>query len=84
MKDTGKRSRRVTALALTLMLAGCSTTTGFGGTDARGVAMTRTALDLVCVTFPPISWSMRDTPETIAQVKAHNAGWAGWGCKSNG
>lgn len=28
----------------------------------------------VCAIFPPITYSSRDTPETIIQVRQHNAG----------
>lgn len=52
------------AIGLLLMrpLAGCANTTATGATS---VAM--------CDQFKPISWSSRDTDETIAGVKAHNA-----------
>jgi hypothetical protein len=29
----------------------------------------------VCSIFPPITYSSRDTPETIIQVRRHNAGF---------
>lgn len=31
--------------------------------------------DAACRMFRPIIWSSRDTDETIAEVKAHNAAW---------
>lgn len=49
-------------LATALILTGCQSTTRTGATDA------------VCSIFPPITWSSRDTPETIEQVRRHNAG----------
>jgi hypothetical protein len=50
-------------LALVMLLAGCCKTT-----DS----------DAVCAAFRPISWSVEDTPETIAEVKAHNARRDAW------
>ena len=52
-----------TMLVIVSMLAACQTTTNTGAT--------RTA---VCSIFPNITWSSRDTAETIAQVRRHNAG----------
>lgn len=51
-------------LALAMLASGCATTTA-------GVA-TETGRAL-CDVFRPIPWSARDTGETIAAVKAHNA-----------
>lgn len=48
-------------LALGLTLTGCVTTAG-GETKAA-----------LCDQFRPIRWSSQDTPETVAQSKAHNA-----------
>jgi hypothetical protein len=31
--------------------------------------------DLACDAFAPITWSLRDTDPTIAEVKQHNAAW---------
>ena len=28
-----------------------------------------------CLAFRPISWSMKDTPQTAEQIRAHNAVW---------
>ena len=47
------------------MLAGGSCTT-MTGSNARE-----------CLMFEPITWSEVDTPETILQVKEHNAVWMG-------
>lgn len=33
------------------------------------------ATDTSCQAFEPIRWSRQDTPDTIAQAKAHNAAW---------
>ncbi len=47
------------SLVLTQPLVGCTTTTGTAETS--------------CMVWRPISWSKRDTPQTIGEVKAHNA-----------
>jgi hypothetical protein len=47
-----------------LILAGCATTTASVGTDA-----------VACSAFEPIRWSVRDTGDTIRQIKGHNAAW---------
>ena len=43
-----------------LLLAGCQTTTATGGTS-------------VCSVWRPITWSVKDTPETQEQVVLSNA-----------
>lgn len=59
------------ALALTpVLLTGCATTTAGGATDAVRASRATTAL---CEQFAPIRWSSRDTDETIAGAKRHNA-----------
>lgn len=52
------------ASALATMLAGCETT-GSAGTE-------------VCAVWRPISWSVKDTPETVDGVKGSNARRAAW------
>jgi hypothetical protein len=47
-----------------LILPGCVTTTGSVKTEA-----------VACGAFEPISWSAKDTNDTIRQVKEHNAAW---------
>lgn len=49
-------------LAIVSMLAACQTT---------NTGATRTA---VCSIFPNITWSSRDTAETVEQIRRHNAG----------
>jgi hypothetical protein len=51
------------ALALTLSLGACATTTGSVATDVS------------CEAFEPILWSQEDTDETIRQIREHNAVW---------
>lgn len=62
------RLRRLTTLALlsiglTLTIANCAGTMVIDAIERR----------TVCAIFKPISWSARDTDETIRAVKAHNA-----------
>ena len=47
-----------------LLVASCSKTTGTGGTE--------------CLVWKPISWSSRDTPQTIEEVKLNNERQKGW------
>ncbi|MEN0087723.1 MAG: hypothetical protein AAF737_04730 [Pseudomonadota bacterium] len=56
-------------LMLPLTLAGCTTTTGTGGTSITG------DLIVACQGFEPIRWSSRDTPTTIRNAKLHNAAY---------
>lgn len=56
--------RAVLLLTPLLTLPGCVTTTGSAGTDV-----------VACAAFEPIRWSVKDTDETIRQVKGHNAAW---------
>ncbi len=36
----------------------------------------QTATDLACLAFAPITFSAsHDTPETVAQIRRHNAAW---------
>lgn len=58
---------------LATLLASCATTTG------SSVQVTKVA----CGSFEPITWSAKDTPATVLQIKEHNAagkaicGWKG-------
>ena len=60
------------AIPFALALTGCATTTDTGGTDA---VMPVTNRQAICSAFVPLPWSTRDTDETIAAVKEHNAAW---------
>lgn len=56
------RTKLVLALiALTPILSGCVTTTALGGTE------------VFCEVAQPITWSVNDTDQTIAEIKAYNA-----------
>jgi hypothetical protein len=55
----------MTLCAATLLLGGCSMTMGTGVTDA-------------CSFWKPVSWSTKDTPETIEGVKVNNARRKAW------
>jgi hypothetical protein len=50
----------------TLTLAGCQT---------LGKGISTRYLDTSCEAFQPITYSSRDTPETVAQIRGHNAAW---------
>lgn len=50
--------------AAAMLLAGCKTTTATNGIE--------------CAVWRPVTWSSRDTPETIAEVKANNARRKAW------
>lgn len=65
-KSRKRRSGLAALLAAALILTSCQTT-GTSGPDPELVA---------CRSFEPVTWSAKDTPETIKQIKAHNAAWA--------
>jgi hypothetical protein len=52
-------------IMLAIPLASCKTT-GSGATDPALVA---------CASYKPVYWSKSDTPETVSQIKEHNAAW---------
>ena len=56
--------RMTFALASALLVASCSRTMGTAETS--------------CLVWKPISWSSKDTPQTITEVKANNARQAAW------
>lgn len=65
-KSSASASRLLTLLATTLIslpLAGCVTLGS--GTSTR-------YLDTSCEAFKAITYSSRDTPETVSEVRAHN------------
>lgn len=73
--------RRVLMLSsVTLILSGCVSLTGSGETE---VPVARPGAEAFCDLARPITWSTRDTDETIRGVKSHNAlgvrlcGWEG-------
>jgi hypothetical protein len=55
-------------------LTSCGTT-GFGGTEG---ASSPAAILRVCESWPNVTWSSRDTPETIREAKANNAARGGF------
>lgn len=64
---------KLSALTLAVTPSMCQTTTGSGGSDLT-----------FCGGALPIYWSSKDTPETVGQVKEHNAvgrDACGWGNK---
>lgn len=44
--------------------------------------LTRTNETEVCAVWRPVSWSSRDTPETVTEIKASNARRKAW-CQGN-
>lgn len=66
-KNSASVWRWLKPLGLTLMLsttlAGCATMMGTRATDTS------------CKAFVPISWSKKDTDQTIREVKSHNAAY---------
>ena len=62
---------------MSLMLMGCATTTGTGATDPEAARPTA-----VCLVWKPISWSSRDTDQTIREARANNRARTAWGCPS--
>lgn len=68
-----KRKRLATLLLLaTPILTACGSLTATGGTDLPPEV---DPVKVACEAFGPISWSYRDTDQTIREVKAHNASW---------
>lgn len=52
------------------MVGSCRTISGDGisTSDARAASIL-----VACASFQPITWSSKDTPQTIREAKAHNA-----------
>lgn len=59
-------SRKLAATLLLVSLTGCATTT---------VSNAPSVLCAPSGALKPITWSDRDTDDTIAQIKEHNAVW---------
>jgi uncharacterized lipoprotein YajG len=77
MRELEKPMKLVTLLSMTVLLVGCATTMGIGGINANPEAANPTA---VCHVWKPVSWSSKDTDQTITEVKANNAARKAWGC----
>lgn len=60
--------RMLSLLPSVILLQSCVTTTGSGGISAPP-ELKRAAF---CDVAQPISWSRRDTPETVLEIKAKN------------
>jgi hypothetical protein len=70
-----RRSRPAIALlAIFPLLQACQTTRKPSPTAAIETGSSQTE-GWACLAFRPISWSMKDTPQTAEQVRAHNAAW---------
>lgn len=48
---------------------------GTGGSVLCEQPAQQAVIDTACQAFEPIRYSRQDTPETIKQVRAHNAAW---------
>jgi hypothetical protein len=60
--------RRVCLLELSLLGTG-------GGLLCEASPPARVVTDTACKAYAPIRYSRKDTPETIAQAREHNAAW---------
>lgn len=58
------------SLCVTLPAGACGSLMDFAGIELKGTA---TNADSFCLIAEPISWSTKDTDQTIQQVKEHNA-----------
>ena len=65
-------------LVLHPVLTGCQT----ARPPTATVAIEERAEGWACLAFRPVSWSTRDTPETVEQIRGHNAVWDAV-CKEN-
>ena len=63
MNATLRKSRLPIVLATLSILAACQSTTSTGGISKAAV----------CSIFPPITYSSRDTAETVTQIRRNNA-----------
>lgn len=63
---TVPRGRMLPLVLLAPILSSCATM-DTGAIDAAGISR-------ICSAWQPVTWSSRDTPETIRDVKANNAG----------
>ena len=55
------------AIMLLFLLSGCATTTATVATNAS-----------VCAIWKPVSWSKKDTDQTITEIKVNNARREAW------
>ncbi len=65
---------RAIALTASMAMTGCAEKT-VSGIPTGGIEEGGEISDWACLAFRPISWSGRDTPETVRQIAAHNAAW---------
>ena len=61
MLSNALKTRLLLAMLPLFLLTGCFKTTAIGGTDSA------------CSVWRDISWSSKDTPQTITEVKINNA-----------
>lgn len=59
-----------------MILTGCvSRTSSPAATDPLSQPEVKPSVSSYCAVAKPIFWSLKDTDETIRQVKGHNAAW---------
>jgi outer membrane biogenesis lipoprotein LolB len=69
MRSTVRKTQFGLATLSALLLTGCATTTATVATNAAA-----------CDVWKPVSWSVRDTDQTIREAKVNNARRTAW-CK---
>lgn len=73
-----KELRKLSLLVLlSLALTSCEALTSIGVTDPEGARPTA-----VCQVWLPVTWSTRDTEQTIREARANNRAREAWGCAS--
>lgn len=70
---SSKRLRLLVVMLCGLATTSCATTTATVETEPEGADPS-----LVCLVWVPISWSTRDTDQTIREAKANNAAREAW------
>lgn len=65
------RLRTLVSLFAMLPLANCAQMMDFAGIEPKGTVTV--SPDSFCLIAQPITWSTKDTDQTIEQVKEHNA-----------
>lgn len=69
-RSTPRKRLAAGSLSVMLILPGCATTT-----DTNAVTIANAQVNVACQAFKPLSWSSKDTDQTIREAKAHNAAW---------
>jgi hypothetical protein len=67
MRSIGRRLLFALVIPLLLILPGCATVTATVATNLS-----------VCDVWQPVGWSIKDTDQTIKEIKINNARRSGW------